>query len=164
MQNHSHSMFKIILKTFSVAKMHLTALITMTGVMSFFMPLRNFILLSIFLVIADVITGVIAAKKRGEKIRSRGIYRTAEKLLVYLLAIIAAAGFHHIFVAPAQISWFEQMNLVHIVAGSICMTEFLSMRENIETITNTDILGGAKKVLDRFIEATPKKEQKKEVE
>src|SRR5690606_10554151 len=59
---------------------------------SFLAPVGPFIIFSIFLVTADFITGVKAAKVRGEKLISRGFRRSIEKMLIYFLILLASEG------------------------------------------------------------------------
>jgi phage-related holin len=124
---------------------------------TFLLPIWGFIALAIFLTICDAVSGMLAAKKRGEKITSRGFYRTLEKFAVYLLSIAAAAGLKTVFMSGSGV--VPNIPLVEVVAGSICFNEFLSFRENVQTLTGIDILGGFKKVIGQFTEAMP--EQKK---
>jgi hypothetical protein len=53
-------------------------------------PIKAVIFAVGFLVFADLIMGVWAAKKRGETINSAGLRRSVSKLLVYQLSILSA--------------------------------------------------------------------------
>lgn len=52
------------------------------------MPVASFLAVGIVLVISDWITGISAANKRGDKITSRGLYRSVQKVVFYSLAIM----------------------------------------------------------------------------
>ena len=59
---------------------------------SFIIPIKSFLLFTVFVVFADTVTGIMAAKKRGEEITSKGLYRTSQKCLVYLCGIMIFEG------------------------------------------------------------------------
>lgn len=157
-KTEKHNMVSTLYKLYVIAKSNLAYLAGISGFAAFIMPLQSFLILSVSLVISDTFSGILAAKKRGEKITSRGFYRILEKITVYFAAILCAAGIQKAFIESTQLDWFQAMPLVYIVAGSIFLTEFLSLRENIESLTQVDILGGLKKNIKRFLDAIPKKE------
>lgn len=79
----------------------------------------------------DFATGVRAAKARKEKIRSRGFFRTVEKIVLYFLAILLSEGMKEVFNLPIPITY--------MVSGIIALTEFQSNLENISDITGTQL-------------------------
>ena len=103
-----------------------------------FAPIKAMLLVTGFLIIADLISGVLAAKKRGETITSAGYRRTIVKFLVYNLAIIT--GF---LLETYMIS--SLFPVVKIISSVIGLTESLSIFENLNTISGTNIF---KTVLD----------------
>lgn len=98
--------------------------------MSFVLPVSQFMALTFALVLSDVVTGVWAAVKRKEAIRSNGFRRTISKIVLYFLAILLSKGMEDVLHIP---------KLIYIVAGFIAMTEFKSNLENIAVVTGTDI-------------------------
>lgn len=96
---------------------------------SFVLPIKDFLVLTTALVILDLITGVVAAKKRGEKIRSRALMRTTVKLLLYYCAILATHGVQEVFAEPIP--------LTYITAFTIAMTELKSLLENVDAGTGS---------------------------
>ncbi len=156
-----HNMISILEKLWETTYDKVVFIVGMSWAISFLMPIKDFILLSAFLTVADAISGMLAAKKRGEAITSRGFYRTIEKFFVYFFGILAAAWLHAAFIKPNVGGIMPNVPLVEIVAASICFTEFLSFKENIFTLTGTDILGGFKKVFSQFIDLTPTKKEEK---
>lgn len=147
-------------KTYLYVKAHFWGIFASTYFLSFFVPIKGFLILMAMLVVSDTISGMIAAKKRGEELTSRGFYRTLEKVTVYFLSIIGGRGIHLVFELP-EIGWLPPLPFVYLVAGSICFTEFLSLRENVRTITGVDILGGLKNAVAQiapFFEIYKKKE------
>lgn len=105
--------------------------------LSFIMPIASFLYLMVGSVIVDLITGIRAAKKRGEKILSGGLGRTIEKFVVYFLAILLAEGIRKVL-SPA-------IPVTYAVTTIIVVTEFKSVLENVEEVTGTPILGYLKK-------------------
>lgn len=112
--------------------------------LSFMAPVWPFVFMAFVLVIVDMVTGVRAAKKRGEKIKSRGLYRGIEKFVLYFLAITVAQ--------QMQVTFFEVVPVTQVVAFGICVTEFFSMVENVETVTGVNILRRLKKIIPGLTE------------
>lgn len=83
------------------------------------------------LVLADSYTGLRAARKRKERIHSRGLSRAVGKVSLYLLGIILSRMMELIF--------FPSIPLSSIVAGYIGVVEFKSNMENISEATGIDI-------------------------
>jgi len=98
---------------------------------SFFLPIKHFLIFTIFVVFADTVTGILAAKKRGEKITSKGLYRTSQKVVVYFCGIMIFHGASITFQLPSQITYS--------VSFIIAATELFSISENIKSITGTNI-------------------------
>jgi uncharacterized membrane protein len=98
---------------------------------SFFLPIKHFLIFTIFVVFADTVTGIIAAKKRGEKITSKGLYRTSQKVAVYFCGIMIFHGASVTFGLPSQI--------VYSVSFLIAFTELYSVSENIKSITGVNL-------------------------
>jgi uncharacterized membrane protein len=98
---------------------------------SFFLPIKHFLIFTIFVVFADTVTGIIGAKKRGEKITSKGLYRTSQKVVVYFCGIMIFHGASVTFGLPSQI--------VYSVSFLISFTELYSVSENIKSITGVNI-------------------------
>lgn len=98
---------------------------------SFIMPVSQFLLFTIVLTLCDVFTGIRAAQSRREKITSYGLRRWFDKIILYMIAILLAEGMVFIFKLP--------LNLSYVVTFAIAITEFKSNVENIEQVTNTGI-------------------------
>lgn len=94
----------------------------------FLFPIGGFLIFTGCVVICDTITGIIAAKKRGEIITSYGLRRTTEKMILYFIAIMLAEGI--------RITFIENVDVAYFVAFVIAVTEFKSNIENIESITH----------------------------
>jgi uncharacterized membrane protein len=98
---------------------------------SFFIPIKGFLLFTVAVVFADTITGIKAARKEGQKISSKGLYRTTEKIVVYFVAILIFEGAKNTFDIPFPITY--------MVAMMISGTELFSVAENIKRITGVEL-------------------------
>ena len=98
---------------------------------SFFIPIKGFLLFTVFVVFADTITGILAARKRGERITSKGLYRTSQKVVVYFVGIMIFEGAKNTFSLP--------LNITYMVAFTIATTELYSIAENIKSMTGVNI-------------------------
>lgn len=107
----------------------LTALLGVAS--AHFAPVKPFIILVMCLVMADLFTGIRAAIKRNERIRSSGLRRSIEKLILYFFAILLAEGMKNVFMPAVPITY--------IVSLAIASTEFRSNIENIEEVTGVSI-------------------------
>jgi uncharacterized membrane protein len=99
-------------------------------IFSFFIPIKGFLIFTIFVVFTDMATGIIAAKKEGQKINSRGLYRTIEKIVVYFCAILIFEGARNTFSLP---------NITYMAAFLIATVELYSISENIKRITGVNL-------------------------
>lgn len=84
------------------------------------------------LIMMDLVTGIAAAYKRGDKISSAIMRRTISKILVYECAVIAA------FVLETYLLQ-GFMPATKIVGGVIGLVEFKSILENSNTIIGGDV-------------------------
>lgn len=100
-------------------------------IFSFFLPIKHFLIFTIFVVIADTITGIKAAKKEGQKITSKGLYRTSEKILVYFTSIMIFHG--------AQLTFGIPLPIVYFASSIIAGTELFSIAENVKRITGVNL-------------------------
>ena len=95
--------------------------------MAVFAPIVPMLITTIVLIMIDLISGVIAAKKRGEKIESAALRRTITKLFVYNSAIVTG---HLVESYMLQ----NSLPIVKLVAGIISVTEMTSIFENLNSI------------------------------
>lgn len=84
------------------------------------------------LIMADLVTGIWAALKRGEKVSSAAMRRTISKMFIYQLAVIC--GFMlETYILDGIVP------VAKIVAGVIGMVEFKSILENSNHIVGGDL-------------------------
>lgn len=105
------------------------SLFTIVGIIA---PIKALVLVVLFLVIVDMITGIWASMKRGEAFKSAALRRTVSKLLVYQIAIIT--GF------LVEIYLIDKMlPASKMIGGIVGFVEFSSILENLNTIYGTNL-------------------------
>lgn len=102
------------------------------SVLAVFAPIKPMMLAALGLTLADALTGVWAARRRGEPITSSGFRRTVGKLLVYQMGLVVGL--------IAQQYLVPDVPIVKLVAGTVGVTEFKSIMENLESITGQPLL------------------------
>jgi hypothetical protein len=81
---------------------------------------------------ADLVTGIWAALKRGEKVSSAAMRRTVSKIFIYQLAVVSGFMLETYILEGI-------LPVAKIVAGVIGMVEFKSILENSNHIVGGDI-------------------------
>ena len=97
----------------------------------FFSPIVMILFTTGVLVFTDMITGIFAAKKRGEITDSKKMARSISKIIFYFIAILLSR--------IMEITFIHWLPLANITAGYIALVEFKSNFENIHTITGLNI-------------------------
>jgi len=87
---------------------------------------------------ADFITGVLAARKRGEALTSKAMSRTITKALVYQLAVISAFALEGLVPGGLPIA--------KLIAAAVALVEFRSLTENVKTLTGVDMTSILEKI------------------
>lgn len=105
---------------------------TLISTVAIFAPAKALILVTGVLIFADLLTGILAAKKRGEKIKSAALRRTVTKCFVYESAILL--GF---LVETYMLDGFIPVS--KIAAGLISIVELKSILENLDKINGNPI-------------------------
>jgi len=113
----------------------------------YFAPLVPFMLVITAFVGIDYLTGIAAAKKRGEEISSKRRKDTITKTLAYQATIITAFLVEKYFLPD-----FPALKLI---AGFIAYVEVTSIDENTKVITGKSILA---EVLNKFPKLNSKKD------
>lgn len=126
------------------------------SILAVFAPIKMVVVTMLVLVFVDLITGIIAAHKRGEKIQSAGLRRTTTKVTVYLVAI--CVGF---LVEKYMLSDF--ISVSKIVSGLIGAVEVKSLLENLDSINGSPVF---KAVIEKLgsINDKVKEDVKKDLE
>lgn len=115
-----------------------TALII--SLQAIFQPAQSMFATVLVLIVADLVTGILAARKRGESVNSAGIGRTIVKLLIYELAIALAFLTQTYLTGP-------DIPCAKIVASLVGTAELLSVLENLNTLSNGQLL---KSIIDKI--------------
>lgn len=102
--------------------------------LSVFLPIKPLMLATLFLVLADTVTGVWAAKKLGQVITSAKLRRCVSKSLVYTLALLVT----HV----AGTYLLDTDFTAKVMAGALGLVELKSVLENMNKITGGDIFAG----------------------
>jgi|GEM_PF-3794201 len=110
---------------------------------SFIISVATFLSFTLFIVLVDLYTGRMAAKHRGEAIKSSGYRQSVKKYVLYMLGILISELFIRVFLLPIP--------LTYMVAGVVALTEIKSIFENIETVTGVDLWGYVGEKLTRLI-------------
>lgn len=115
----------------------LNAIVVLAAIFS---PIKPLMIACGVVIMADMITGMLAARKRGEAINSASMRRTLSKMLIYQVAIIT--GF------VLEIYMLESILPVSkVVGGVIGLVEFKSVLENVSVVAGQDIIGLVKEKL-----------------
>lgn len=110
------------------------------SILAILAPIKGMVITCLILILIDLISGIAAAIKRKEKISSYGLRRTAVKLFVYESAIVLGFITEQFLLGPT-------IPVVSIITGFVGITELLSILENLNTISGTDLL---KALLDKL--------------
>ena len=121
--------------------------ILLISVLAIFAPIKAALLTAMGLSLIDCVSGVMAAKKRGEPITSMGLRRTVSKIIIFQSAILLA------FITERYMMG-DLLPLAKIVAAYIGMVEYKSILENLN-----DINGGS--IFKVLIDKLSKKEEDK---
>lgn len=129
------------------------------SVLAVFAPIKAVIIITGLLIMVDTLTGILAARKRGERISSAGLRRTVTKSLVYLTAV--CMGF---LVETFMIDGIIAIS--KIVAGIISCVELKSILENLDVINGQPmfkkLIAKLGSVNDHALQVEPVKEEKEE--
>ena len=110
-----------------------------------FLPVKATLITVMVLTVADLASGVAAARKQRQKITSAGLKRTIIKTTVYEAVVML--GF-----LTEQYMTGDAVPVVKVLAGFIGLTELKSVMENIEIISGMSIV----KLLIKKLNDTPK--------
>lgn len=110
-------------------------------------PIHSMLIVVGIVIFADLFTGIVAARKREERITSAGLRRTISKIFIYQFAIIIGFLIETYLMSGV-------IPISKIVAALIGITEARSIYENLQIITGNDIF---KKVVEKLGSVNDKK-------
>ncbi len=96
-------------------------------------PIKATLVVTLLLTLVDLITGVLAARKRGEAITSTGFKASVVKLLVYESVVVLSFLVERFLVG-------DLLPVVKIAGGMVGLTELKSVLENLEELTGMPLL------------------------
>lgn len=108
----------------------------MVVILSVLAPIQAVLITVGILIVSDLITGIWAAIKKGQKIESSVMRRTVSKMFVYQLSVICGFLLEFYLLGGS-------IPVSKIVAGVIGMVEFKSILENCNAIVGNDIFKSA---------------------
>lgn len=120
----------------------------LAAILNYFLPVQHFVAITLGLILADLVTGIQAARKRGETIQSKGLRRSSQKFMMYCFALLSA---HSI-----QATYFGDFPLAYTVSAYISITEFWSVLENVGAVTGTNVLEAVRGKLSEVLKHKPK--------
>lgn len=101
-------------------------------------PIKALLIAVGFLIFADTVSGILAARKRGEKISSAKLRGVVTKAFVYQICVISG------FIMEKYII-DDVLPVSKIIAGAIAAVEFRSLLENSECILGYEVFEEIKK-------------------
>lgn len=104
------------------------------SLVAIFAPVHKLLLATGVMIFGDLITGILASRKRGAPITSAGLRRTLTKIVVYEAAICFA------FIAEQYIS--DLLPFVKMASAMIAVVELKSIYENLNAASGMDLLKG----------------------
>ncbi|WP_121811004.1 phage holin family protein [Mucilaginibacter kameinonensis] len=116
----------------------------------YLLPTYELISLTLFLLAADMITGIWKSLKTGVPITAAKIGLTGEKMVGYVIGLIGCYSVQHVIT-------HDLVKVMLFYCGIISLKELKSIIENIEVITNTPIWGELIKQVGSLF---PKKDKK----
>lgn len=102
------------------------------NIIALFAPIKPVLLATGVLIFADLILGVMAAKKRGEPITSSALRRTVSKLFIYNVTILSGFLFEKYLMG-------DLIPAVKLIAGVIGVVELKSILENADDVNGAPI-------------------------
>lgn len=105
------------------------------SVLTVFAPVKMAVITTLVMVFADLVLGMLAARKRNEPITSAGLGRTIVKVSVYECAILLG------FLAETYLTG-PVVPVCKIITGYIGLTEATSVIENLNELSGGSILKG----------------------
>jgi len=98
-----------------------------------FAPAKDLFIAVGILIVADLVTGIMAAYKEGKPITSAAIRRTVSKMVVYNIAVGSGFLVQHYLMA-------DLMPVSSIVSSAIGLAELKSILENLDKVNGGSVV------------------------
>lgn len=118
--------------------------VLLLSIIAVFVPIEQMAIVALVLVGADLVSGIIKAKKNGETITSAGLRRTLVKACVYEIAL--ALGF-----LGQQYLTGPNVPIENIIGTFIAITELTSIFENMNIIAGQNLLSALVSKVGSFL-------------
>jgi len=105
----------------------------MISLFAIFAPIQSQLVTTVVLIAVDLVTGIMAARKRGEPISSSALRRTISKIFVYETAVMISYVTEH-YMVP------DLLPLVKMASTMIAVVELRSIYENLNSISGEQLL------------------------
>jgi len=117
------------------------------SILGIFAPIKPMLLAAFSLAILDLILGIMAAKKQGQRITSAGLKRTVGKIFLYELAIMVS------YVGETYLlnDWLPISRIMCAFIGSV---ELKSIFENLDIINGSPIFAT---IISKLVSSEEKK-------
>lgn len=110
---------------------------------TYMLPVQTVAVVMIIMVLLDLFSGIWKSLKQGEKFKSKKIWNTVEKFILYYIGLISS------FVLETHIG-IDIIRPLWLFSTLIIVREYVSVLENIEIITGTRLLAVIKKQLAKI--------------
>lgn len=98
------------------------------SIVAVFTPIHQVLGTVLSMIVIDLVTGILAAKKRGEKINSRSLRQSVSKFFVYEIAIMSA------FLCEQYLT-SNSIPVMKMISTLIGIVELKSVLENLDGIS-----------------------------
>lgn len=129
---------ELIKKAFEAPNFKAGAVIIINAFLNFISPSADAMVGIFLLLLFDMITGILASRKRGETFEPGKSRKSLIKLICYLSAILGTLLYQKIYLSDLT------YRLDFAIASLVAVTELGSSYRNIKEITGIDIFGAIK--------------------
>ncbi len=105
----------------------------LVSIMAIFAPIQSAMIAAMTLIVVDLVSGIMAARKRKETISSAGLGRTLLKVIIYQVAIMLG------FLTETYLTG-AAIPVSKIITGYIGLTELTSIVENMNVISGKSLM------------------------
>lgn len=131
------------------------ALPTFLSILGVFAPIKGAIITVGIVIAVDLITGILAARKRGEVISSKAYSKTIGKMIKYQTALLTGYLIEKYLIGGL-------LPISSVVTTAIGIGEAISLYENLNVLTDNKIFGGLVGTLKSLSDVKPKDGDSKE--
>ncbi len=105
----------------------------MISLIAIFSPIQSALITVVVLIAIDMLTGILAARKKGEPVTSAGLRRTISKIFIYEVAVMIAFITEK-YLAP------DLLPIVKMASTMVAVVELKSVYENLNVLSGNELL------------------------